>query len=148
MDNTEKSQAEIKITDRRAFTSEGSRRNPPRHPGTETPPQDTAAPPPNQVRPNPDPIVSEVDEEPEGIDFGGFIQYLGQIAIQQMLGSPDSSEEKNEGRLDEAHQTIEILSMLQQKTQGNLTPRESETLDQLLYHLKLEYARRAATAER
>lgn len=147
-DKTEKPKEEIKVTDRRAFDSEGSRRDPALPPEEESSPRAAQTPPPAPPQPAPSGTLSESDEEPEGIEFGGFIQYLGQIAIQQMLGSPDSSKEKNHEQLDDAYQTIEILSMLKQKTRGNLTPQESQSLDQLLYHLKLEYARRAAPAER
>lgn len=146
-DEPKKSTVEIKVTDRRAFTNEGSRRHPTR------PEEEESRPSAAQVLPPPPPIKSdqtkpvlERDEVPEGIDFGGFVQYLGQIAVQQMLGTTDPSTGESREQLADAQQTIEILTMLKEKTQGNLTPEESQSLDQLLYHLKLEYARRAAPA--
>jgi hypothetical protein len=41
--------------------------------------------------------------------------------------------------LSAAAQMIEILTMLQEKTKGNLLPPESKLIDDLLYELRLRY---------
>jgi hypothetical protein len=41
--------------------------------------------------------------------------------------------------LDAARQMIEILSLLEEKTRGNLTAEERQLLDQLLYELRMRY---------
>ena len=145
-DEPKKTESEIKVTDRRSFTREGSRRHSTLPEEEETRSRAAQALPPPQADSNLSDPLSENDRHPEGIDFGGFIQYLGQIALQQMVEPQDPSTGKGSEQLAEAYQTIEIISMLKQKTQGNLSPQESQSLDQLLYHLKLEYARRAAPA--
>jgi hypothetical protein len=42
-----------------------------------------------------------------------------------------------------AHQSIDILAMLQEKTRGNLTPAEEKFLETLLTDLRLRYVTKA-----
>ncbi len=132
---------EIKVSDKRSFTREGDRR---------TPDQPKSEP----VRPPSPPPAGEAGPgqgrgaEPPNIEFDSFIRYLGQVALQQMTGTRDPETGEVIGSLEEARQTIEILAMLKDKTRGNLTPRESKTLDDLLYHLQIEFSLRATPARR
>jgi hypothetical protein len=129
---------EIKVTDRRTFTSSGERREPdqPRadshRPRASAPSRDSA----------------ETSENPEAVGFENFVRYLAQVALHQMAGERNPATGAVEVALEEARQTVEILEMLKAKTQGNLNPDEKRTLDELLYHLKLEYSRRAAAPRR
>src|SRR5262249_14194196 len=74
--------------------------------------------------------------------------YLAQVALHQMTGERNPATGAVEVALEEARQTIEILDMLKVKTEGNLNVDEKRTLDELLYHLKLEFSRRAAAPRR
>ena len=65
-----------------------------------------------------------------------------------MTGARDPATGEAVASLEEAKQTIEILTMLKSKTQGNLTPQETRSLDDLLYHLRIEFSRRAAPPKR
>ena len=47
--------------------------------------------------------------------------------------------EQGEPNLPAAHQMIEILSLLEVKTRGNLTAEERQVLDQLLYELRMRF---------
>jgi hypothetical protein len=38
-----------------------------------------------------------------------------------------------------AHQIIEILALLEQKTRGNLSPEERQMMEQVLYELRLRF---------
>jgi hypothetical protein len=38
-----------------------------------------------------------------------------------------------------AQRTIDLLQVLQEKTQGNLTPQESRLLDDVLYELRMTF---------
>jgi hypothetical protein len=45
-----------------------------------------------------------------------------------------------------AQQIIDILSLLEQKTRGNLTAEERQLLEQLLYELRMRYVEASKTA--
>ncbi len=131
---------EVKVTDRRSFDSTGERRVsdlPRTEPPARRPAQSGRAP-----------GAGSDPGDAGGIDFSSFSQYLGQVALHQMSGARDPVTGEASVNLEEARQTIEILQMLKKKTAGNLTPQEADSLDRLLSHLKLEYARRAAAARR
>lgn len=130
---------EIRVTDRRSFTTDGERRAPDQ-PRVESP-RSPAAVPDRKIGP-------PEEGEQGGIGFENFTQYLGQVALHQMAGARDPATGEVIVSLEEAQQTIEILEMLKAKTRGNLTSREAGALDRLLSHLKLEYARRAAAPRR
>jgi hypothetical protein len=80
-------------------------------------------------------------ETPEsGISFAQFIISLGTTAAVHFGDLPDpASGEKGEPDLLAASQLIDILSMLQAKTTGNLEPAEAKLLDDLLYDLRLRF---------
>jgi hypothetical protein len=140
-DETKKTSSEVKVSDRRSFTQTGEKRTPDQPKAepvrTPVPPQAGGGAP-----------RAEKGEEAAGIDFDSFVRYLAQVALHQMTGARDPATGEVIVSLEEARQTIEILGMLKQKTKGNLSPQETKSLDDLLYHLKLEFSRRAATARR
>ena len=47
--------------------------------------------------------------------------------------------ERHEPDLVAAHQMIDLISLLQEKTKGNLTPDEAKLVDDLLYELRMRY---------
>ncbi|HEU5180409.1 MAG TPA: DUF1844 domain-containing protein [Candidatus Polarisedimenticolia bacterium] len=130
---------EIKVTDRRSFTQAGERRAPDQ-PKTEA------------KREKPAPAARSEDaataSDPHAIGFENFIRYLAQVALHQMAGERNPATGVVEVSLEEARQTIEILGMLKEKTKGNLSGEEQRTLEDLLYHLKVEFSRRAAAPRR
>ena len=75
-----------------------------------------------------------------GISFAQFIISLGTTAAVHFGDLPDpASGEKGDPDLIAASQMIDILSMLQAKTAGNLEPAEAKLLDDLLYDLRLRF---------
>lgn len=75
-----------------------------------------------------------------GISFAQFIISLGTTAAVHFGDLPDpSTGEKGEPNLVAAAQMIDLLSMLQSKTTGNLEPAESKLLDDLLYDLRMRF---------
>ena len=75
-----------------------------------------------------------------GISFAQFIISLGTTAAVHFGDLPDPvSGEKGEADLLAASQMIDLLSMLQTKTTGNLDPAEAKLLDDLLYDLRLRF---------
>ena len=137
-EETKPSSEEIKVTDRRSFTTSGERRLP------DQPKADLPRP-----RPAPQPPAgASAPEDPNAIGFENFVRYLAQVALHQMAGERNPATGAVEVALEEARQTIEILEMLKVKTRGNLGEDEKRTLQDLLYHLKLEFSRRAAAPRR
>lgn len=75
-----------------------------------------------------------------GISFAQFIISLGTTAAVHFGDLPDPvSGERGEPDLIAASQMIELLALLQAKTQGNLEPAEAKLLDDLLYDLRMRF---------
>lgn len=67
---------------------------------------------------------------------------VGTLYLQGALGLgllPNPTTQKPEVHLDQAQHAIDMLAMLQQKTEGNRTPEESEDLEAALHELRLTY---------
>jgi hypothetical protein len=77
---------------------------------------------------------------PESLSFTGFVLSLASTAAIHFGDLPDPiSGQPSEPNLDGAAQMIEILSLLDQKTRGNLTAEERQMLEQVLYELRLRF---------
>jgi len=74
------------------------------------------------------------------VSFANFVLWLGTMAAVQFGDVPDpSTGQAVEPNLNAAREMIEILGMLQQKTQGNLSDLEGKLMDDLLYDLRLRF---------
>jgi hypothetical protein len=72
------------------------------------------------------------------VSFDKFIASLYMTSLMQLgLAAPQGA--KPEVDLIGARQTIDTLSMLQQKTKGNLTPAEENMMQNCLYELRMAY---------
>ena len=152
---------EIKVTDKRIFTPEGEIREEFReqiNPAAAPPP--APEPPPAEKPPEPPPATERrqrTAEPPEGRDrrrtmadkaanpgspFTNFIEPLIAQAYMSlgMLRNPYQPQTKI--NTTEARQMIEILTLLQEKTAGNLTPDEEDFLETHLGELKLAFVQR------
>ncbi|UCD95052.1 MAG: DUF1844 domain-containing protein [Candidatus Zixiibacteriota bacterium] len=72
-------------------------------------------------------------------NFFHLVLSLQVAAMQQMgkIASPVTG--KVERNLEQAQASIDILSMLSEKTQNNLTEQEKELLDRILFELRMNY---------
>lgn len=75
------------------------------------------------------------------IDFSTFIFSLNSSALMHLgvLSHPGTDEKVVD--LPSAKQTIDIMSMLQSKTEGNLTEDESNLIVNLLHELRMRYVK-------
>lgn len=73
------------------------------------------------------------------INFSTFILSLGSSVMLNFGEVPDPITGKKEKNLSMAKQTIDILSLLKEKTKGNLTEDEENLLENLLADLKMQY---------
>ena len=75
----------------------------------------------------------------EPLTFTLFVLSLASSAAIHIGDLPDPSGAQGDPNLDGAAQMIEILSLLDQKTRGNLTAEERQVLEQVLYELRLRF---------
>jgi hypothetical protein len=85
-----------------------------------------------------DPEGGESDELP-AIDFATFVLSLSHSALVHLGDAPDPSGGPALRDVAMAKQTIDLLAVLQEKTEGNLTGEEERLLDQVLYDLRMRY---------
>jgi uncharacterized protein DUF1844 len=80
-------------------------------------------------------------ETPEtGLTFSGFILSLATTAAVHFgdIADPNTGE-RSEPNLAAAAQMIELITMLQERTKGNLIEPEERLVDDLLYELRLRF---------
>jgi Domain of unknown function (DUF1844) len=84
--------------------------------------------------------MSENQQESGEVTFVGFVLSLAHTAAFHFGDVPDPvTGEAGQPNLAAAHQIIEILSLLEQKTRGNLTAEERQLLEQVVYELQMRY---------
>lgn len=96
------------------------------------------------------PEEADVEEAPGGedpaipIDFSTFILSLSSSAAYHLGMAPHPEKECECLNLPMAKQTIDIISLLQEKTKGNLTGEEERLLGEVLYNLRMAFVRESA----
>ncbi len=128
------------IKDRRRFTEKGE-------PKEEKKPQEQAEEPESSTQEEAKArakVEEEVTQEmpfPE-INFSTFIFSLNTSALLHLGEIPDPATGKQQEDLTMAKQTIDLIAMLQEKTQGNLAPDEENLVKHVLYDLRLRYVQK------
>jgi hypothetical protein len=81
------------------------------------------------------------DQQGEGaISFAAFVLSLAHTAAVHFGDIPDPvTGQTGEPNLPAAQQMIDILSLLEAKTRGNLTAEERQLLDQILFELRMHF---------
>jgi len=77
------------------------------------------------------------------VDFQTFVISLGSSALMHMGAIPHPDSGRAELDLGLAKHSIDVLSMLEKKTAGNLTPTEAGILGSLLYDLRMKFVEAA-----
>lgn len=146
----------FKVVDRRRFTPEGEARE-----GVDVaPPEPKAAPPPPPAAQAASPAAqaaaapssqagaagqpgdghgADEGEDTGGLTFAIFVQSLAQQAMMQLGLIPMPHTGQRELQLEAAHDTIDVLALLKNKTKGNLTPDEAQLLEGVLYELRMTF---------
>jgi hypothetical protein len=114
------------VTDRRSLSEGGEERPSP------------AASTPEPPAPGASPGHASTRELPP-VDFSTFVLSLGSSALIHLgqVEAPDGSGKQCD--LPMAKHTIDLLSLLREKTTNNLSKEEDELLESLLYDLRLRY---------
>jgi hypothetical protein len=151
---------QIKVTDKRIFTSDGEIREEfreqikPSDPDAR--PIERPAPPPpepkkmEQTQGQPDRRGAGGPERKRsmaehagnpGTPFTNFLEPLIAQAFMNLGMLPNPYQPQTKADIGAARQMIDILSLLQEKTAGNLTPDEEDFLNTYLGELKLNYVK-------
>jgi hypothetical protein len=157
---TDKPKSEIKVTDKRIFTAEGEIREEFRQeikagdpfaakPATQ-PAATKEAPAERRQTPNPEPpasgerrnkSIADKAQNP-GTPFADFVEPLIAQAYVSLGMLRDPYGQKPKIDVAAARQMIEMVTMLKDKTAGNLTPDEDDFLSTHLGELKLAFVQR------
>jgi len=86
-----------------------------------------------------DPVEEQAASQPFKIDFSTFIMSLTSSAFYHLGDIADPETGKTETNLPAVQQTIDMLIMLKEKTQGNLSEEEGKLVEQLIYELQMKF---------
>jgi hypothetical protein len=123
----------FKVVDRRSFAAGGEHREEP------APQESRKAPAPPEGPPAAENLEEPDAEETGAPGFDTIISYLSTTAMFQLGLLAGPGGERIPPDLMNAHRTIDMLEILQKKTQGNLTANESQLLEEVLYELHMSY---------
>jgi hypothetical protein len=125
------------IKDRRPFDESGAARGEVK--AEEKKPAEKADEPQTSPAENGSP---ETEEAPlPEINFAGFVFSLSTTAMYHFGDFPDPVTKEAKRNLAAAKQTIDILSILKTKTEGNLDENEKQLLDGVLYELRMRFVK-------
>ena len=135
---------ELKVNDRRLFTSDGTLRADLEEDETQEPPDEVPTPP-TAVPPGPESPGFEHRslDEPEGVDFTMLVNAMAQPALIFLGEVAHPGSGKPEVNLVQARVQIDMLDILRIKCRGNLTAEEEGLLDRVLYELRMRYVSRS-----
>ncbi|MBN2338267.1 MAG: DUF1844 domain-containing protein [Acidobacteria bacterium] len=121
----------FRVTDRRGFQQDGEPAAPAAGEGAR--PEQPADPAGGGAPPKPEAEAGQV------IDFPSYIlSYYAQGMV--LMGEvPNPYTNKKEEDMDAARHMIDILTMLEEKTRGNLSAEELKLLENVLYELRMKF---------
>jgi hypothetical protein len=82
------------------------------------------------------------------LSFTAFVVSLASTAAIHFGDLPDPATGTKSENLEGASQMIDILSLLEQKTRGNLTAEERQVLEQVLYELRMRFVEASGQTSR
>lgn len=149
-------QSNFKVTDRRLFNADGSPRDVPAEERAQDPTPSVATPaeepasdkiidatysetlPDATAEPEPPP-AEEIPGAEDPASFTNFIMSIASNAASSLGMMEHPVTGKRDVDLELGKHWIDILGMLQQKTQNNLLPQEQQILESLLADLRMQY---------
>ncbi|MDY0187994.1 MAG: DUF1844 domain-containing protein [Syntrophus sp. (in: bacteria)] len=133
----EKQEKSFVVKDKRMFNESGEQRTQ-EDPKPESPPKASGGPEAGPSGRQPE----EEDYQPlPEITFLNFILSLSTTVLFHFGDFPDPVTREIQKNLPAAKQTIDILSLLKDKTKGNLDDHEKSLLDEILFELKMRYVK-------
>jgi len=129
----------FKVTDRRSFTPTGERRE-------DVDVSEEAAPAESVESPaEPRPRAAGPSRGAQPARDLGFLELLSLLATQASLGLGGAHPVTGESHedLETARAMISMIEVLEEKTEGNLTPDEQQALESVLYQLRMQFVSKA-----
>lgn len=123
------------VRDRRSRSGEG---------GAPSDREASAAGSAREASSGPSALADHPHEPGPPVTFSSFVFSLGTSALMFMGEQLDPREERPPVNLAQAKEIIDILSVLEGKTRGNLTSEEQTMLEEMLYALRMKYVSLAA----
>jgi len=120
---------EFKVTDRRGFTEDGM-------------PKPVAEEPVEAERPAAEASAGTRNESGDArpsIDFPSYVLSCYTQGLVLLGETPNPYTNKKEEDVEAVRNIIDILSMLEQKTMGNLSSEENQLLESVLYELRMKF---------
>jgi len=103
----------------------------------DTPSSSTQQAASSQAAPSQDAPAQEAPALP--VTFASFVISLGSSSMMLMGEQLDPRQETMPVNLPQAKEIIDLLSVLEEKTKGNLTSEEQTVLRDMLYALRMKY---------
>ena len=124
------------IKDRRQFTTEGELKETEEEKTEKTEPAGEQRETPGET----EHMAEENIQTPfPEVTFSTFILSLVSSTLVHLGDAPDPSSGKTSPDLNLAKHTIDMIAMLKQKTDGNLTKDEQAMIESVLYDLRMRY---------
>ena len=107
--------------------------------------EDAPAAPSASTPPTPEPAPVESHHDAHGhtghlpVNFSSFVISMGSSALMLMGEQLDPQQPTMQLNLPQAKEIIDLLSMLAEKTRGNLTPDEQVVMKDMLYALRMKF---------
>jgi hypothetical protein len=104
---------------------------------------DAAPPTPSMAQQTPpasaSPAETSHEDHPLPVNFSSFVISLGSSSLMLMGERLDPQQQPIPVNLPQAKEIIDLLSVLEEKTKGNLTSEEQTVLRDMLYALRMKY---------
>ena len=126
----------FQVKDRRRFTETGEARE---DAASVEEPSSQAA----DAKPDVAPHRPTHEREPLEITLSTFVMSLSTQALMCLGEIPNPLTDKTETDLDAVREFIDILSMLQEKTRGNVDAAEARLFEKVLYDLRMRFVEKA-----
>jgi hypothetical protein len=126
------------IKDRRLFDESGSPRKEEAPPAVEIKPETSAG---EAKIPLEESTAPDSGSPLPEVNFASFVFSLSTSAMYHFGDFPDPVTKEGKRNLPAAKQTIDILSILKTKTEGNLDENEKQLLDGVLYELRMRFVK-------
>lgn len=135
----------FKVSDKRRFTPEGENRGDEKSEASsagEQVVQDAQRPAVEQEKNDSQRETGSAGQKqppPPPLDFSSFILGMAQTALFQLGLIKVSDEQEPKKDLQAARQTIDFITLLEEKTRGNLTDAEKKILSETLFQLRIAF---------
>lgn len=94
---------------------------------------------PHKPEPSAEPAAAHHEAPAFPVTFSSFVISLGSSSLMLMGEKLDPQQQAVPVNLPQAKEIIDLLSVLEEKTKGNLTSEEQMVLRDMLYALRMKY---------